>query len=281
MELSIYQSSNYNLDIIDNLKKYKNYVNSLPLLEEKDERFLLENFKENGCLKSAQKLVLSQLKTVLRIAYQYKNYGLPEEDLIQEGNIGLMKAVKNFDINQKVRLYTYALVWIKAEIQSFIMKNWKIVKISTTNSLKKLFFNFKSIQKEMLDLGIPKSELTKLVSQKLDVPINDIKEIESYMSNDDISIDYEDENHPVFQIQSNNNPEKEYVLNVEKEKQNKLLKNALKELNEKQLKVIEMRYYVEEKKTHKEIASILNISSERVRQIENEALEKIKKIVLY
>lgn len=270
---------NVNFPLVNNYYAYKQYVMSIPNLSEEEEQHLLKTFKLENCLKSAHKLIMSQLKTVIYLAHQYRNYGLSEEDLVQEGNIGLMKAVKNFDIQHKVRLYTYALLWIKAEMQSYILKNWKIVKIGTTKNLKKLFFNFKSIQKEMIDLNIDKNQLVDTISQKLNVSKEEVREMESYFSNQEVEIDLysgEDEK-PVFELIDDKTPESIYLETTDTEKENNLVKKALSVLNDKQAKVIEMRYYVEEKKTHKEIAEILGVSSERVRQIENEALLKLRK----
>ena len=147
----------YKFPLVKDVNSYNSYVMTIPNLSHKEAKELLNKFKIEESIQAAQQLILSQLKTVVHIARQYKNYGLPEEDLVQEGNIGLMKAVKNFDTSREVRLYTYSLLWIKAEIQSYVLKNWKIVKIGTTKNLKKLFFNFRKIQKEMIDLGISKN----------------------------------------------------------------------------------------------------------------------------
>lgn len=268
--------NNYNFPVVSNYYNYKSFALSIPNLEEKEEIELFNKFQYENCVKSAQKLIMSQLKTVIYIAQQFKNYGLSEEDLVQEGNIGLMKAVKNFDVSQKVRLYTYSILWIKAEMQSYILKNWKIIKIATTKNLKKLFFNFRSIQKEMIDLNIDKKELTSIISKKLNVDIDDVKEIEKYFNNDEISIDYDDENNQVFQLEDNSTPETIYIENKTEQDLKNQLNIAFKGLNENQRKVIQLRYYEENKKTHKEISQILGVSSERVRQIENEALKKIK-----
>lgn len=270
---------NVNFPLVNNYYAYKQYAMSIPNLSEEEEQQLLKTFKLENCLKSAHKLIISQLKTVIYLAQQYRNYGLSEEDLVQEGNVGLMKAVKNFDTQHKVRLYTYALLWIKAEMQSYILKNWKIVKIGTTKNLKKLFFNFKSIQKEMIDLNIDKNQLIDTISQKLNVSKEEVRDMENYFFNPEIEIDLhnEDDEKPVFELVDEKTPESIYIETVDVEKENNLVKNALTVLNEKQAKVIEMRYYLEEKKTHKEIAEILGISSERVRQIENEALLKLRK----
>ena len=228
---------------------------------------------------------MSQLKSVVRIAYKFKNYGISQEDLVQEGNIGLMKAVKNFSLNHQVRLYSYSIVWIKAEIQNYILKNWKLVKIGTTKNLKKLFFNFRKIQKEMIDQGIDKKEMYSYMSKKLNVNKNDIQDIESYFSNDDCQISEtdsysNDDFHVQAQLVEYETPEKITQNNLDGKFYQEKLLNALDLLNEKQKKVIKLRYYEEIKKTHKEISKILGVSSERVRQIEDEALIKLKKIVV-
>lgn len=273
-----------NRPTIQDYSSYVQYAMNIPNLNIKEERDLLEDFKYNNNLQSAQTLVLSQLKTVIKIVNGFKNYGLPAEDLAQEGNIGLMKAVKNYDLSQEVRLYSYAIVWIKAEIQNYILKNWKIVKVATTKNLKKLFFNFRKTQKEMIEKGIPKSETYKYVSTKLDVPESDVKEIEAYFINEDQSIveEYDDDEIHNYQIQlvEHNSPDKIVEESHDLVVYNKSLSKGISSLNEKQKSVIQMRFFEDDKKTHKEIAKTLNISSERVRQIEVEALNKLKDIVV-
>lgn len=268
---------------ITSFEAYKRYVYSIPSLTEEEENTLLLEFKNENSLKAAQQLVVSQLKTVLQIASKFKGYGLPQEDLVQEGNIGLMKAVKNFNLIYKVRLYTYAMVWIKSEIQSYILKNWKIVKIATTKNLKKLFFNFKQVQKELIDLGISKQELIQQISLKLGVSEEEAREMQSYFSSGDVSIYTSSENaeeDTVLELPHYNTPESEYEEKHDNSFYNEKITEGFKSLNEKQQKVIQLRYYNEKKKTHKEIANELNISSERVRQIENEALEKLRKYLI-
>lgn len=272
------------LPSIQNFSAYVQYAMSVPSLTFEEERTLLKEFKLNDNIQSAQTLVLSQLKTVIRIANSYKNYGLPSEDLVQEGNIGLMKAVKNFDLKQEVRLYSYALLWIKSEIQNYVLKNWKIVKIATTKNLKKLFFNFRKTQKEMIQKGIAKSETHKYISDKLNVSENDVKEIETYFINEDSSIieDYNSDENNIYEIQliENNSPDKIIEASHDLVIHNKILTEGLDSLNEKQKTVIKMRFLEDEKITHKEIGKILKISSERVRQIEQEALLKLKNFVI-
>lgn len=264
---------------ISSFEAYKNYVNSIPKISEDDEFNLLKKLKEENCINSAQKLIISQLKTVLYIASKYKGYGLPQEDLVQEGNIGLMRAVKSFDIKQKVRLYSYAMIWIKSEIQSYILKNWKIVKIATTNNFKKLFFNFKGTQKELIDLGIPKHEIIKNISIKLGVSEIEALDMQSYFYSDDIQLGHDTDNNNDFDIPHDKTPELEYEEKHDSFIIEEGIKNSINALSEKQQQVLKLRFYEEPRKTHKEISSLLNVSSERVRQIEKEALDKLKKLI--
>lgn len=271
---------------IQDYSSYVSYAIKIPSLSPREERFLLEDFKNNNNLQSAQTIILSQLKTVVKIVNSYKGYGLPAEDLAQEGNIGLMKAVKNYDLTNNVRLYSYAIVWIKAEIQNYVLKNWKIVKIATTKNLKKLFFNFRKTQKEMIEKGIDKSETYKYVSKKLNVHESDVKEIESYFINndcsiiEDFSIDRDDDSIHQIQLIEHNSPDKIVEKTHDLIIYNNSLSKGLESLNDKQKTVIQMRFFEDDKKTHKEIAHTLKISSERVRQIEMEALAKLKSLVI-
>lgn len=268
------------LPLINNFESYKNYVFNLPNLTEEEERALLEKFKLENCLVTAQKLIVSQLKTVLHVARKYRNYGISEEDLVQEGNIGLMKAVKNYDITHKVRLYTYALLWIKAEIQSYILKNWKIVKVGSTKNFKKLFFNFRQLQKEMLELGISKNKIIENISLELDIDADEVREVANYFSAEDASLDDDDENSPKYYLTDQSNPENDTMLVHDGQLREKMLLDTMIQLSDRQQEVIQMRYFDEDKKTHKEIASIIGVSSERVRQIEVESLLKMKNILL-
>ncbi len=264
---------------ISSFEAYKSYVKSIPNLSEEEESKLLIEFKENNCISSAQKLILSQLKSVLYIAEKYRGYGLPQEDLVQEGNIGLMKAVKNFNPIHKVRLYTYALIWIKSEIQSFIIKNWKLVKIATTKNLRKLFFSFKETQKELIQNGVSKNELLSSLSKKLNVSESEAKEMQLYFNSEDFYLESEqdDENSIGYQLPYYQTPETEYEEKHDQQFYLNKIQSEISTLNEKQQKVLQYRYYSDPKLTHKEISKLLNISSERVRQIEMEVLDKLKK----
>ncbi len=273
------------LPALNNYEAYKRYVRSIPnLTEEEEEKLVQEMLKEKN-IEAAKKLIVSQLKNVVYIAEQYKNYGLPEEDLVQEGNIGLMKAVKNFNPEKKVRLYTYALIWIKAEIQTYVMKNLKMVNLPSSKPMKKLFFNFRKLQNEMISLGISKDKITKFMSAKLEVSEEDVLEAQKYFLSDDISIydklnDEQDEQiNPVLEkfLIDNNRPE-DWIENEQIEKNKEyIVEDMIGTLNDRQKTVIEMRYLTEDKKTHKEIAEIMGISNERVRQIEKESIVKMKK----
>ncbi len=277
---------NQSVPAVQDLNAYIRYAMSIPTLTTDEERHLLEELHYHKDMSAAKVLILSQLKTVVNIARQFRNYGIPEEDLIQEGNIGLMKAVKNYDISQRVRLYTYALLWIKAEIQSYILKNWKIVKIATTNNLKKLFFNLRSIQQEMIGLGLEKKDVEKYISEKLEVPEEDVKEMTQYFLAGDVPIMSEEQNsddeksfyqHQLIEYKT---PESEYFKKANQYDEEEFVKKSLENLTERQKEVISRRYLKEDKMTHKEIAEELGISSERVRQIENEALAKLRKILV-
>lgn len=264
---------------ITSFEAYKAYVNKIPQMDEHEERELLEKLQKDGCLQSAQKLIMSQLKSVLAISYKYNGYGIPQEDLVQEGNIGLMKAVKNFNLSHQVRLYTYAIIWIKSEIQSYILKNWRLVKIATTKNLKKLFFGFKSTQKELIDAGTPKDEIIKNISIKLGVNEEETREIAEYFMGEDFAIDSDSED-TIFQLPHYETPEELYQEKHDSDFYSQKLQNNIRLLNDKQQQVINLRFYSDTKLTHKEISKILNVSSERVRQIEQEALEKLKKLMV-
>ena len=270
------------LPSLGSLNDYVRYVKNIPDLTQEEENFLLEKLHKEGSLEAAKKLITSQLKTVVWIAQQHKGYGIPIEDLIQEGNIGLMKAVKNYDMQYKVRLYTYALIWIKSEMQSYIIKNWRLVKIATTNSLKKLFFNFKSLQNEAQFNNLSDHALIKNIAQKLDVSDKDVLEIKSYFENSDLEMDslINEQGEQVFQLQDNTTP---YKILEDKSTENYLNKSIQKSLNvldEREKDIILMKFFNDDKLNNKEIANKLNISSERVRQIEKKAFDKIKPFLL-
>lgn len=276
-----------NNPLVHSYESYKQWVKSIPDLTEQDEQKLLKKvhnpMNPQERMQSVQQLALSQLKNVVKIAEQHRNYGISCEDLVQEGNIGLLKAIKNFKPGFNARLYTYAIIWIKSEIQSYIIKNWKIVKAATTNNLRKLFFNFKGTQKELLEAGVSKNEIIANIAVKLGVTEDEAREMQNYLIGNDISlsldINEDNDNGNTFDIPDYSTPEITYIEKDESLKINQALQNALQQLKPKQREVLELRFFSEEKKTHKEISEKLGVSPERVRQIEAESLGKMKKLL--
>lgn len=273
----------FHIPSLTNLSAYKSAVYSIKDLSAEEEKILSYDYINNNSLHSAQKLILSQLKTVVKIALEFSNYGLATEDLIQEGNIGLMKAVKNFDPNKGYRLYTFSIIWIKSEIQNYILNNWKIFKIGSTKELKKLFFNYRSLKKNLKNLGFENEHsINNEIAKKLNVSIEDTKEAQKFLEYETINVDNYENNDiddyfqytPTALIEYKN---PEYYL-IKKDKSNLLdnIINIVNTLPEKEKLIIQNKYLTNNKKTNKELAKILNISAERVRQIEEKTIEIIK-----
>lgn len=277
--------------LVGSFENYKMYARSIPDLSAEDERRLVEKLNyytnQQDSMEAAKKLVLSQIKNVVRIAEQHKGYGIPTEDLVQEGNIGLMKAVKSYQPTFNTRLYTYAIIWIKSEIQSYILKNWKIVKAATTNSLKKLFFNFRSTQNELVNSGVPQDEVLANMAKRLDVSEEDAREMQNYLMGSDVSLDveYDDgegDKGTLLQLPDYRTPEKIYQKKNDELKRSESLRKHLNILNDKQRMVIEMKYLNddEESPTNKDVAQVMGVSAERVRQLESESLSKLRTLML-
>lgn len=264
---------------INSLIAYKNFALSIPNLSIEEEKELSIDFKVKNNLKSAQKLIMSQLKAVVKISSDYVHYGLPQEDLIQEGNIGLMKAVKNYDPWKNIRLYTYAIIWIKAEIQNYILNNWKLVKIATTKNFKKLFFNYSKLKNQFLEAGVEKKFLPKLIAENLSVELQEVEEIQNYFSDNEHSIhidEGEDGSFKVIEIEDHKTPELIVQKSKDEKKLNNLIQKEINGLNDKERLIIENKFFNENKVTNKDLAKILNVSAERVRQMEVMALNKLK-----
>lgn len=263
---------------INSLIGYKNFALSIPNLTQEEEKNLSIEFKENNNLKAAQKLIMSQLKAVVKISGDYIHYGLPQEDLIQEGNIGLMKAVKNYDPWKNIRLYTYAIIWIKAEIQNYILNNWKLVKIATTKNFKKLFFNYSKLKNKFIEAGIEKKFLPKLIAKDLNVESHEVEEIQNYFSDNEqsIHIDNDDGSFKFIEIEDHKTPEKIIQKSNDEKKLNILIQQELNNLSDKEKLIIENKFFSENKVTNKDLAKILKVSAERVRQLEAIALNKLK-----
>lgn len=271
---------------ISSIEEYVHFVNSIPMLSEEEEHALALKLQEEGDLDAAQALILSHLRFVVSVARSFVGYGLSMADLIQEGNIGLMKAVKRFDPSLGVRLVSFAVHWIKAEMHDFIIKNWRIVKIATTKPQRKLFFNLRSSHKR---LGWMTSEEISDVAKTLNVKESDVVEMEKRMNNFDMQFDapLEDEHQddgptpsPSLYLAAPETVNPEHQLEAAEElKKTATLERALESLDERSREIISTRFLNEPKATLHELAARYHISPERVRQIETAALKKLKKII--
>jgi RNA polymerase sigma-32 factor len=267
---------------LGNLDAYISAVNRLPMLSHEEEVKLGRELKDKNDIKAAEKLVMSHLRLVVSIARGYLGYGLPHADLIQEGNIGLMKAVKRFDPDQGVRLVSYAMHWIKAEMHEYILKNWRLVKVATTKAQRKLFFNLRS-HKQGLDAMSPKQidELAKL----LDVKREEVIEMETRLSGRDIALesptdDEDDKFAPIAYLSSDQN-EPTRVLEAEQvtRLQSEGLETALGKLDPRSRRIVEARWLANDDgsgATLHTLAEEFGVSAERIRQIEAAALKKMK-----
>lgn len=279
------QLKKMNLPVVqDGMQAYMQRINQIPLLTPEEEHELAMRFQTEGDLQAAQQLVLSNLRFVASIARQYMGYGLAFGDLVQEGTIGLMKAVKRFDPKVGVRLVAFAVHWIKSEIHEYVIRNWRIVKVATTKSQRKLFFNLRS-QKDRL--GWFSKEEVESVAKDLGVSPKDVLEMESRLNAHDAAFDapHEEEGetytHAPQQYLESNEVDPLHALedgNLEDHRQMQL-SLALENLDERSLEVLKARYLIEQKTPLKELAEKYGISVERVRQIEKAAIEKIKAAV--
>jgi len=263
------------------LDTYIRSVNLIPLLSADEERELALRFRLDNDLDAAKQLVMSHLRFVVSVARGYNGYGLPLADLIQEGNIGLMKAVKRFDPTQGVRLVSFAVHWIRAEMHEFILRNWRIVKIATTKAQRKLFFNLRSAKKR---LGWMNKEEVDSIAKDLGVTSKDVMEMEQRMSNYDASFDGavsddEEENFhaPAAYIEDlRYGPEEQLETDQVDDQQQVRLQNAIATLDDRSRDIISKRWLVENKATLHELAAEYDVSAERIRQIENNAMKKLK-----
>ena len=267
---------------LGNLDAYISAVNRLPMLTHDDEVSLAKRLKDNNDLGAAQELVLSHLRLVVSIARGYLGYGLPHADLIQEGNIGLMKAVKRFDPDQGVRLVSYAMHWIKAEMHEYILKNWRLVKVATTKAQRKLFFNLRS-HKTGLDAMSP-AQIDNL-AKLLDVKREEVIEMETRLSGRDIALespnDDEDDKFAPIAYLSSEQSEPTRVLEAEQvtRLQSEGLEQALGKLDPRSRRIVEARWLANDDgsgATLHTLADEFGVSAERIRQIESAALKKMK-----
>jgi RNA polymerase sigma-32 factor len=267
------------------LEAYIATVNSFPILTAEQEAQLARRFRGEGDLEAARQLVLSHLRVVVAIARGYRGYGLPQSDLIQEGNIGLMKAVKRFDPERGVRLVSFAVHWIRAEIHEFILRNWRIVKIATTKAQRKLFFNLRSLKQSLASLG---AEDVKAVAKQLGVKPGEVVEMETRFAGQDVALEPrggEDEDTTYSPISYLAAEDAEPGRRLEQEESARLrsagLERALDSLDARSRRIIESRWLREkDAATLHDLAAEFGVSAERVRQIEAKALSRMKNVMV-
>jgi RNA polymerase sigma-32 factor len=263
------------------LSAYLRAVNALPVLSVSEERKLARRYRKHNDLDAARQLVMSNLRYVARIARGFSGYGLPQADLIQEGNIGLMKAVKHYDPARKVRLMSFAVHWIKAEIYDYILRNWRIVKVATTKAQRKLFFN---LRKSRDRLGWMTRGEVDALAQNLDVSPETVQQMEGRMSHFDVAFDADndadDDNFhaaPAGYLQDMRyNPEVLATQSDQEDSRHTQLQEALSTLDARSRDIIQRRWLDEDKPTLHELAAEYGISAERIRQIESKALDVMK-----
>ncbi|MFL2896507.1 MAG: RNA polymerase sigma factor RpoH [Candidatus Pelagibacter sp.] len=281
-------TKNYNLPALSEggLGAYLSQIKKFPILAAEEEYMLAKNWKETGNLKSAEKLVTSHLRLVAKIAMGYKGYGLPVNEMISEGNIGLMQAVKKFEPEKGFRLATYAMWWIKASIQEYILRSWSLVKIGTTTAQKKLFFNLKKIKNQISPKteGDLRDEHVAEIAKKLDVSKDEVVSMNRRLSGKEHSL-----NAPIGEdgdqwqdwlVDKEMDQELKFAQNEEMEQRKDLLKDSIKILNDREKQILYSRRLTDEPLTLEDLSKKFNISRERIRQIENKAFEKLQKHML-
>ncbi|MEJ2762009.1 MAG: RNA polymerase sigma factor RpoH [Gammaproteobacteria bacterium] len=262
------------------LETYVQSVNQIPMVSAERERQLERRFRDHQDLDAARELVMAHLRFVVRVARGYNGYGLPQADLIQEGNIGLMKAVKRFDPEIGVRLVSFAVHWIRAEIHEYILRNWRIVKVATTKAQRKLFFNLRSAKKR---LGWMNSEEVNAVAEDLGVSSRDVLEMEERLSSRDASYDgpviTDDEDAvfaPVGYLENlGPGPEEEAETAQTEDLEQQRLRQALAALDDRSREIIRRRWLADNKTTLQELAGEFGVSAERIRQLEKAAMAKM------
>ena len=265
---------------VGSLDSYIDRVSQIPVLSKEDESALAVRFRSEADLDAARQLVLSHLRFVVHIARGYLGYGLPMGDLVQEGNVGLMKAVKRFDPTVGVRLVSFAVHWIRAEIHEYVLRNWRLVKVATTKSQRKLFFNLRKMKKNLAWLSEAE---TAAVARDLGVDVADVREMEQRLSARDMSFDptpesdEEETYSPAMYLPASNADPAIEVENEEwEEDSTERLSMALEKLDERSRSILKRRWMTEDKATLHELADEYGISAERVRQVESNAINKLK-----
>ncbi|MBO4793747.1 MAG: RNA polymerase sigma factor RpoH [Deltaproteobacteria bacterium] len=266
----------------DTLEYYMRQIKQFKLLSREDELELANRYRRFGDLEAAQRLICSNLRFVVKIAHEYRGYGMKTLDLIQEGNIGLMMAVKKFDPSKGLRLISYAVWWIKAYINNFVIRNWSLVKIGTTQAQKKLFFKLNQVQRAFEKLG---DEYPQLETAKaLDVSVEEVDEMERRLGGRDTSIDVpltEDGDYTLLETlpDTRDNQEEEYIEREREATLTTKVKEALQHLNDRERTIITSRILAEHPVTLQELADQYQVSRERIRQLESNALKKLKSVL--
>ena len=282
-------TANYNLPTLSNesgLSAYLAQIKKFPMLDAEEEYMLAKNWKTTGNLKSAEKLVTSHLRLVAKIAMGYKGYGMPVNEMISEGNVGLMKAVKKFEPEKGFRLATYAMWWIKASIQEYILRSWSLVKIGTTTAQKKLFFNLKKIKNQIAPRseGDLKDEHVTEIAKKLDVNKDEVVSMNRRLSGKEHSL-----NAPIGEdgdewqdwvVDKEMDQELKFAQKEEMNQRKNLLKDSIKILNDREKEILYARRLNDKPTTLENLSKKYKISRERIRQIENKAFEKVQKHML-
>ncbi len=265
-----------------NLGAYISTVNQIPILTAEQEKELAERYYYDQDLDAAKMLVMSHLRFVVHIARSYAGYGLPQGDLIQEGNLGLMKAVNRFEPSMGVRLVSFAVHWIKAEIHEYVIRNWRIVKIATTKAQRKLFFNLRSLKKSSKKLTL---EEARSIANDLNVTPEQVLEMEGRLTAYDAAFeaqgddDDDSSSHvaPVLYLEDSRYDPARLVEDEDWEEQsNSALHNAMDQLDDRSRNILQRRWLDDDKSTLHELAAEYNVSAERIRQLEKNAMEKIK-----
>ena len=279
----------YKLPALSNeggLSAYLSQIKKFPMLDAEEEYMLAKNWKSTGNVKSAEKLVTSHLRLVAKIAMGYRGYGLPLNEIISEGNVGLMQAVKKFEPDKGFRLATYAMWWIKASIQEYILRSWSLVKMGTTTAQKKLFFNLKKIKNQIAPKteGDLKDEDVKNIANRLDVSENEVVSMNRRLLGKEHSL-----NTPINEtgdqwqdwlVDKEMDQELKFAQKEEMEKRKDLLQNSIKILNKREKEILFARRLTDEPLTLEDLSKKFKISRERIRQIENKSFEKLQKHML-
>ena len=280
MNKSLVTAADYLPVSVDNLDTYIRQVNSFPMLNADEERELALRLHNHNDLEAAQQLIMSNLRFVVSIARGYLGYGLPFNDLVQEGNIGLMKAVKRFSPDHQVRLISYAVHWIKAEIHEYVLRNWRIVKVATTKAQRKLFFKLRSSKKR---LGWFSQEEVIDVADKLGVKPETVLEMESRLNAHDLAydnpVDDDEDNHfapAAYLSDMRADPAQQLETDDWSSQNESIMMSSLDNLDDRSRQIIQRRWLDDDKATLHELAQQYQVSAERIRQLEQNALKKMR-----